>query len=59
MSHGEGLPPVASGGGETLPPVQRDAGPEVGDMWGKPPVRGDTAPVMSRRRVANNHVTPP
>jgi len=59
MSHGEGLPPVASGGGETLPPVQRDAGPEVGDMWGKPPVTGGTAPVMSRRRVASNHVTPP
>jgi len=37
MSHGEGLPPVASGGGETLLPVQRDAGPEVGDMWGKNP----------------------
>jgi len=41
---GQGFPLAEGGGGETPPPVPRNAGPEVGDMWGKPPVRGDTTP---------------
>ena len=28
-------------------------------LWGNPPVRGDTAPGMSRGRVVTSHVTPP
>jgi len=28
-------------------------------VWGKPPVRGDTAPRMSRGRVVTSHVAPP
>jgi len=37
---GQGFPLTWGGGGEIAPPVARDADPEVGDMWGKPPVRG-------------------
>jgi len=54
-----GFPLGLGGVGETPPPLPRDAGPEVGDMWGKPPVRGDTAPGMSQGRVVTTHVTPP
>jgi len=33
-----GVPPWPVWGGWTPPPVLRDAGPEVGDVWGKPPI---------------------
>jgi len=33
-----GVPPWPVWGGWTPPSVLRDAGPEVGGMWGKPPV---------------------
>jgi len=58
-SHRAGFAPWRRGGGETPPPVPRDAGREVGDMWGNPPVMGDTPPRSSRGRVATIHVTPP
>jgi len=35
----------------SLPPEPR--------LWGKPPVRSDTAPGMSQGRVVTTHVTPP
>jgi len=54
---GQGFPLTMGGDGETPPPVLRDAGPEVGDMWGKPPVRGDTTPrhkPRTRREQSRN-----
>ena len=54
---GKGFPPVACGVGETPLPVPQDVDPEMGDMWGKCPFRGDTGPGMIRGRVSNNHVT--
>jgi len=40
----KGFPLALGAGGETPPPVPRDAGADFGDKWGKPPVRGDTTP---------------
>jgi len=55
---GQGFPLAYGGGGETPPPVPRDAGPEVGYTWRKPPVRGDTTPRHEPRRVRTSHATP-
>jgi len=52
-------PPWPEGVARHCPRSLETRAPEVGDMWGKLPVRGDTAPGMSRGRAANNHVSPP
>jgi len=56
---GRGFPLAEAGGGETPSSVPQDAGPEVGHMWRKPPVRGDTVPGMSPIWVVTRHLTTP